>query len=190
MKTILIVAATVGVTISAVVGYSYLVPNGAISSMVPSFLKSDFERLCLACEEKLKDRLKSPSSYVRLDCTGPDTKIPTLEELEQFSEGLDLQSRGDLSPSGESVGFHLAYEQTKMEADNLLLAWQVKKKARNYALRISEAILEYEAANSYGASIRNFKSCEAVHFHNDGYLDLLGKRAVKIGEPAKTWTQH
>ena len=201
MKTVLIVAVTVGVTISAVVGYSYLVSNGAISSVVasksqprppnvdsylvsngaissvaPSFL----EQLCLACEKKLKDRLKSPSSYVRLDCTGPITKIPTLKELKQFQEELIHSNwKWNLSSSGRSTGYQLFAEQA-IAAERIE---QIRKETGNQNLRISEAILEYEAINSYGASIRNFKSCEAVHYHNDSYLGrLLGESAVKIGE--------
>lgn len=107
----------------------------APDSLRPIALKSDYEQFCLACEESLKERLRSPSSYMRIKCQGP------------YSEAANEESYLDHDRS-----------QAWSEVDS-----NVKSQIQAGELQITKSFIEYEAANGFGASIRGLSSCTVDH---------------------------
>ena len=117
----------------------------APDSVRPPFLQSEFERFCRACEETLADRLRSPSSYVRLDCSGPYTETATRASYLDYDQGVEW---GDLS------------------------SWRTNE-IENGQVEITTAYLEYEAANAFGTSIRGIAECQVDHRDNQGLVDAI-----------------
>lgn len=119
----------------------------------PLTMKSDFEQFCIACEDVLKERLKSPSSYLRLDCQGPYT--------EQASQS-DYLEHEKLYPWSEVPDY-------------------TKEKIGQSELFITTAYLEYEAANGFGASIRGLEACTADHLRSESLAKAIRFSGPNVG---------
>ena len=119
----------------------------------PLSMKSDFEQFCVACEDVLKERLKSPSSYLRLDCQGPYTEQATQDKY------LDHEK---LYPWSE-IPDYTREEISKGE------------------LYITTAYLEYEAANGFGASIRGLEACTADHRKSESLVEAVRFSGPNVG---------
>lgn len=118
----------IAIAVVALAGaYYFLAPD----QFRPLAMKSDFERYCLACEEVLSGRLKSPSSYTRTSCEGPYTEAATQQSYLLHDQSTDWA--GVSSWTKDSI------------SDGTLL--------------IATAFLRYEAANSYGAQIAGLEAC-------------------------------
>lgn len=134
--------------------YIFLAPE----NIKPYFLKSDFEKFCLACEDTLASRLKSPSSYVRTECAGPYTETAT-----------------------EST--YLEYDRSKTKEAMSSYTVRLISEAK---LKITTAYLRYEAANSYGALISGIESCEVDHLDGATLSDASRILGPKVSGFDKT----
>ncbi|WP_347311392.1 hypothetical protein [Defluviimonas sp. SAOS-178_SWC] len=109
-----------------------------------SLFTSDDETFTLACEATLKRRLKSPSSYQRLEAIGP-----------VFSTATFAKSRGwDFSDKKEAD--EMAANSDPRIAETLETA---RKLFDAHPGVIAELALRYEAKNGFGTSIANAAIC-------------------------------
>ncbi len=128
--------------------------NPVRADWIPDFLQSDLELFCQSCEEVLIDRLKSPSSYNRLECTG-------LYQDKEISEEVYLNYEYR-NKSGQPT-----------ETDRLIFGYS--------KWTLSQAYLNYEAANSYGAQIRGTEICETMHTENKSIIDAIKILGPRVG---------
>jgi len=140
--------------IASALGYYAFAPD----SLRPLVLKSDFERFCLSCEDTLKQRLRSPSSYIRTECKGPYTETAT-------------------------VARYLEYDPSKKSSD--IDEW-VKAQIERGELNITTAYLNYEAANGFGASIRGLEACEIDHRPSETLIEATRYLGPHVGGYDKT----
>ena len=124
----------------------------------PMAMKSDFERFCLACEDTLKDRLKSPSSYKRLKCSGPYTDQATKASYQEHEKSM-WWAKVD------------RYIKSEIEGGRLY---------------ITTAYVEYEAANSFGALVRGLESCSVDHAQGRSLVNAVGGLGPNVGGYDKT----
>jgi hypothetical protein len=136
----------------AILSFIFGCPNKSNADWIPDFLQSDAELFCQTCEEILRDRLKSPSSYKRLNCSGPHTQVVSKQKYLSYYP----QKKWSNLPS---------YEKREIEGGKL---------------RITEFSLKYEASNSYGASISNYALCDVMHSKDNGYIPSISSIAVRI----------
>jgi hypothetical protein len=152
---------TGGVAVSSclVGAYFFFAPD----TYRPVAMKSEFERFCLRCEDVLKDRLKSPSSYTRTECSGPYTEAATREEYLRHDRLEDWDKISDFT----------------------------RHNIENGELRITTAYLKYEAANGFGASIAGIQACTIDHREGRSYLDATDIVGPYVGGYSDTgWVIH
>lgn len=129
----------------------------------PISMKSEFEQYCLQCEEVLKDRLRSPSSYVRIECSGPYTEPANMEE-------------------------YLRHDGTKNTAN--IDSW-TQRNIENGELQITTAYLKYEAANGFGASIAGLEACTVDHREGQSFVSDYSIMGPNVGGYSKAgWAIH
>ncbi|UWQ95267.1 hypothetical protein K3728_16530 [Rhodobacteraceae bacterium M385] len=109
-------------------------PAGAAhADFIPDFFQSTEELFCQVCEAQMVERLRSPSSYERLECEHFD--------LEPMDEAAYATWRG--------VESFDALEET----DRRIFSY-----GTSY---VASIFLSYEAANGFGAQIRGVAQCQA-----------------------------
>ena len=129
----------------------------------PMLLKSETEKFCLACEDVIKERLKSPSSYIRTECNGPYTEPATKQSYLEH----------DKNKSWEKVS-----------------NWR-KRQIESGELMISTVFLRYEAANSYGALVAGLQACTVDHREGSTLSSATKILGPNIdGYSSTGWTIH
>ncbi|MGJ8558936.1 MAG: hypothetical protein ACSHX3_01740 [Litorimonas sp.] len=107
-----------------------------------------------SCIESIKQRLKSPTSFLLLAST--DVSKP----LDSSTEVRDWRSKlGALIDQAEQRDLTI---EEKLEQNNLALKLNQasQETAGRQVAKKYELIIEYEAQNSFGASIRDYSTCE------------------------------
>lgn len=108
--------------------------------------RTDEAILIASCEETLKDRLKSPSSYKRIRTTTIRRSLATLDDY-LYADNPDRKRR-----------------EEEQAAKDSRLAGGIKMRKEIFAAVPQEKLslsIEYDAANSYGTPIRGFSECAA-----------------------------
>jgi hypothetical protein len=150
-----------GVVLSAGLGGAYYL--FAPDEYRPLVMKSEFEQFCLQCENVLRERLRSPSSYLRLECAGPYTEVADREA-------------------------YLRHDRSTVWND--VSDW-VREQIENEELFITTAFLRYEAANGFGASIAGLEACTSDHRESQSYLSAAGITGPNVGGFSNTtWVIH
>ena len=104
----------------------------APDTLKPNFLQSDAGQFCNVCEETFLERLRSPSTYVRHECSGPYDEVSTRETYSAYDRDLDWESLED---------------------------WRRQYLTERGRL-ITTVFLKYDAANGFGTPIRGAVSCQ------------------------------
>ncbi|MBW8320039.1 MAG: hypothetical protein K0M49_12790 [Arenimonas sp.] len=109
--------------------------------------------LVVACEETLKKRLRSPSSYERIELTSRSTELNTRDEV-----------KAKLIAHGH---------------DGALLEAQLRDFDSGTAKPTEFSLLiEYDAPNAYGTMLRDVSKCE--YFSMSGRVDRASWFNVKV----------
>lgn len=127
-----------------------------------------------ACEEVLKKRLKSPSSYARIDLRESRRDVP----LDEY-KAAELAMVAKVYSNPETA----AIERARIDRDI-----ERFQKSKTFPVEFEKTI-EYDAANSYGALLRDISRCTyvsdtadesqastlSVIVDGDSWIDWIGK---------------
>jgi hypothetical protein len=141
-----------------------------LTDYIPNFLRTAEGVFLSNCEELLKERLRSPSSYSRLshtfrsrraspiEATGLDFKMhqTSLEEFMRFKDDFD----GYVNHVGERTGSNLLKRIFKIHVEQygVCLSGDCPNRA--------EAFIKYEAKNAFGTPLADTFVCE-VNYTDD-----------------------
>lgn len=139
----------------------YSAPHKSNADWLPDFLKSEEELFCQECEDILKKRLKSPSSYKRLSCKRPIQNTVSKDE-------------------------YLTYFPEKTWDELSLFK---KKQLENSELQLTEFSIRYEAKNSYGASIAEYANCAVMHEVDSSFMPHIPITSIRVnGMTSVDWS--
>jgi hypothetical protein len=136
--------------------------------------KSDEEKFAEACEDIIKERLKAPSTYHRVDLYGPLISMGTWQE----AMGWDFPEKKESSLLSSARS-----EMSKRAHDTMV------KLYTDSPPTIARLFIDYEAANSFGVPIPQKSVCQTV-VHADGeLLDALPNLALLVdGFSSMEWS--
>jgi hypothetical protein len=135
---------------------------------------SEEEFLVRVCETELADRLKSPSSYKRLEIIGYEVIQPTRNEYFGWTNPEKLKS--DTPEPNESPEVREARQALEeiYEVGGHLMA---------------RGFIKYEASNTFGASIQGVAECSYVGRNVNDLFQYLGPTTVRVdGFTALEWS--
>ncbi|GGG77714.1 hypothetical protein GCM10011415_28300 [Salipiger pallidus] len=140
----------------------------------PDFLKSRDGKFISACEDTLKKRLKAPSTYRRLSDPHIAESVATLDDYKGWTDNPEKK----------------ASDQDR-QARNPKLAEMQAAQTRRFLLdehTLKRAIIEYEAANSYGTPIRGYALCTFADPSPESFSDFDRQNVMIDGRTAFEWS--
>lgn len=147
----------------AAVGYTALKPDNKAS------FRAD-------CEEVLKERLKSPSSYRFISMADPVIKAATEDEFFGWQNPKKkADDQASLTRSTDPVRRELHEERRAIFASS--------------SMQMVSAVLRYEAANSFGAMLAGTVECSSISSDPDRPYDGVTPTSIRVdGYRQLEWT--
>jgi len=139
-----------------------------------SDLFSSYEdRFLEACQTVLKQRLKSPTSFSLLSDPIVQKRPATIEDDMGWTDNPEKR-KADKENISQDPEIKEVFER------------KVKRFNSNQHILV-RAILEYEAANSYGALIRNYATCTHTDLSPDKFSELDALFVMINGYTTNDW---
>jgi hypothetical protein len=168
-RTLFALAGAVGIVIALAV----ITPQ----TLRPTVIASDAELFCRACEAVLSKRLRSPSTYDRLECPPPVIRPATLDEFLGWNW-----------PGKEEDYLRLSSKNPDIKRNHEFIRDMFVEGEDGFA----RTTLTYEASNAFGTPIRGTAVCENV-LHGSLELQSGGSADLGIrinGETALGWSMR
>jgi hypothetical protein len=156
--------------------------TGGIAWMTLS--PTDEERLARECEAVLKDRLKSPSSYKRLEFSGYEVKKPSLDDYFGWTNP-EKKKADKVKKTSKIPSVQKAYDTLEAGHKSEVERFQAGK------YLMSSAYLDYEASNSFGALIRGSVECSFISFGEVYDSSGISPTSIRVdGFRAMEWSTY